>query len=746
MSTAAPTGTVTFLFTDIEGSTKLLEALGETYDRVLEEHRVILTRAAAEHSGHVVGTEGDSFFVVFERATDAVFAALDAQHALSKHPWPEGGEVRVRMGIHTGEARMLAGSYVGIAVHKSQRICSAGHGGQTLVSAITHDLAASALRVGTVEDLGQHRLKDLGQPEHIYQVTPPDAETRFPPLRTLDLLPNNLPSLLTSFVGRLGEIEEVKGLLDSSRLVTVLGPGGSGKTRLALQTAAEVLDSYADGAWLIDLAPTAEGDRVPAAIASTLGFVEASGPAISAAFSQTQAAGTTLDKIVARTQKSKMILILDNCEHLAAACAEVAEVLLSKCQAMSILATSRAPLGVAGEVRWRIPPLSLPAEGPTLGPDELSGYEAVRLFLDRATLNQPQFAMTDENAVAVTGICARLDGMPLAIELAAAWVHALSPQQVLDRLDDQFKLLASATRRGPERQQTIKATVEWSYALLSDPERRLMENLAIFSGGFTLEGAERVCATQGIQAGEVLYLLSSLIDKSLVLRDADTGRYRLLETIKQYGWEKLQGGSDSKSQEGNLEKPVSRASMLKREGEFWSVGSPDAPARLRHSKGLVYLRLLLSTPGREWHVFDLVGQAEGRAGTDGVVWALRSSDSGQVLDSAATAAYRKRLAELESEADEARAMNDPDRAAVAEKETEAIEAELSRAYGLGGRSRRSGGAPQRARMSVGKAVRTALSRIEGHLPDLGGHLKRAVRLGVFCVYDPSPTDVIEWTL
>ncbi|HVE76711.1 MAG TPA: adenylate/guanylate cyclase domain-containing protein [Actinomycetota bacterium] len=733
MTTAPPSGTVTFLFTDIEGSTRLLETLGETYDRVLEEHRAILLSAAADNSGHVVGTEGDSFFMVFERATDAVLTALGAQQTLARHPWPEGGQVKVRMGLHTGETRLLAGSYVGIAVHKCQRISNAGHGGQTLVSSITLDLAAPVLSGVAVSDLGSHRLKDLSAPERIYQISHQGADERFPPLRTLDVLPNNLPSLLTSFVGRTEEIQDLKGLLDGSRLVTILGPGGAGKTRLALQTAAEVLDTYPDGAWMVDLAPATDEDQVAPAIASTLGFVAGSGPA--AAHAPAETAATTLEHIVSRTRNSKMLLILDNCEHLIAASAGVAEELLAMCPQMTILATSRAPLGVTGETRWRIKSLSLPEGGASMAPDEVSTYESIRLFVERAALNQPQFALTPSTAPIVTGICARLDGMPLAIELAAAWVHALSPEQVLERLDDQFKLLASTTRRGPERQQTIRATVEWSYALLTEPERRLLENLSIFAGGFTMEGAERVCATHGVAPGEVLFLLSSLIDKSLVLRDQETGRYGLLETIKQFGFERLEA---EPKQPPPAEQPATDMLFL-REGEFWSVGPVAKPARLKHSKGLEYLRTLLKEPGREFHVLDIVGAGHAEIG-------LRASGALEVSDPKALAAYRARLGELEEEAADARAMNDPERAAVAEKEAKAIEDELAAAYGLAGRSRKSGSASERARMSVGKAVRTSLDRIEEHAPGVGGHLIRAVRLGVFCSYDPSPTDVIRWKL
>ncbi|HLF69392.1 MAG TPA: adenylate/guanylate cyclase domain-containing protein, partial [Actinomycetota bacterium] len=581
-----PVGTVTFLFTDIEGSTRLLRSLGSDYDKLLEDHRRLLFQAAGRQQGYPLGQEGDACFFAFGRATEAVAAALESQLNLTNHPWPPGGEIKVRMGIHAGEVRMTEGRYVGLALHKTARICAAGHGGQILVSAITRDLTDTEGGI-TFADLGDHVLKDLGRPERILQLVHPELESKFPPLRTIDLLPNNLPSSMTSFVGRHDEIAEVTQLLSSSRLVTLLGPGGAGKTRLALQIAADVLDRYNEGAWMIDLASITTGDAIHQTIAAALRVGEAradgQGPV-----QIEEPTGTGAERILSKLRTSQTLLVLDNCEHVITECADFAETLLAQCPNVSILATSRQPLEVPGEARWNVPPLSLPASNMD-DLEAVAAHEAVALFLERARLNQSTFALTTENAGDVVEICRRLDGMPLAIELAAAWVTALSPKQIVERLDDQFKLLATSVRRGPGRQQTLRATIDWSYDMLPQLEQRLLENLTIFTGGFTLEAVEKVCSTEGITPGAVLHLLSQLINKSLVVRETEGDRYQLLETIRKYGAEKLseapQPGVPSASASGQL--------VFLREGDYWSVGAQEAISRIKHSKGLAYLHVLI---------------------------------------------------------------------------------------------------------------------------------------------------------
>jgi predicted ATPase/class 3 adenylate cyclase/Tfp pilus assembly protein PilF len=534
-----PTGTVTFLFTDIEGSTRLLQHLGDDYSAVLAEHHRLLRAAFQQWGGHEIDTAGDSFFVVFPRADDAVRATLAAQQALLTHPWPPGAPVRVRMGLHTGEPTVTSTGYVGMDLHRGARIAAAGHGGQILLSQTTHDLVQDELPEGaSLLDLGSHRLKDLQRPEQLYQLLHPDLLARFPPLKSLDSLPNNLPSQLTTFIGREREMGDVEALLKTTRLLTLTGPGGCGKTRLSLQVAAHVLDDYPDGVWLVELASLADPALVVQEITSALGVREEPGRPLFT---------TLTDYLKSRS----LLLVLDNCEHLATACAQTAAALLRACPNLRILASSRERLDVPGETLWRVPSLSLP--DPRRLPRQrgqlvasLSRYEAVRLFVDRSTSILPSFAVTEQNALAVAQVCRRLDGIPLAIELAAARVKVLSVEQITARLDDRFKLLTGGSRTLLPRQQTLRALIDWSYDLLSEAERLLMRRLTVFAGGWTLEAAEAVCAGEGMEEYEVLDLLSQLVDKSLVLVDDHERepRYQLLETIREYGREHLCGSGE----------------------------------------------------------------------------------------------------------------------------------------------------------------------------------------------------------
>ena len=403
------------------------------------------------------------------------------------------------MGLHTGEAISSTGDYIGLDLHRAARICSVGHGGQILVSEAVKVLIALDPPAGaSLRDLGAHRLKDLKDPEHLFQVVHPDLPADFPSLKSLDARSNNLPIQLTSFIGRVREIAEAKMLIRAARLVTLTGSGGAGKTRLALQVAADVVEDYPDGVWLAELAPLADPALVPKTVASALSVPEQPGREMTE---------TLVDALRSKT----LLLVLDNCEHLLAACADLAAAVLRACPQVRFLATSREGLGVPGETLWRVPSLSLPDARRLPTPEDLVLYEAVRLFVDRATATAPEFEVTSENAPAVAQVCQRLDGIPLAIELAAARVKVLTVEQIATRLDDRFLILTGGSRTLLPRQQTLRATLDWSYDLLSDQEQTLLRRLSVFAGSWTLEAAEAVCAEGGIEASEILNLLTQLV-------------------------------------------------------------------------------------------------------------------------------------------------------------------------------------------------------------------------------------------
>ena len=526
-----PTGTVTFLFTDIEGSTTLLQRLGDRrYAEIVEEHRRLLGGAFAEGHGQVVDTQGDAFLVAFSRARDALAVAVTAQKVLATHPWPDGALLRVRMGLHTGEPISKTDRYIGLDVHRAARIGAAGHGGQVLLSQAVAVLAAQDLPAGvSLRDLGTQRLKDLREPEHLMQAVHPDLPADFPPLRSLDVRPNNLPVQLTSFVGRAWEIAEVKRLLAAARLITLTGSGGAGKTRLALQVAADMVDSYRDGVWLAEFAPIADPALVPKTVASALNVPEQPGREM-------------METLVDALRPKALLLLLDNCEHLLAACRDLAAALLRRCPQLHIMATSREGLGVPGETFWRVPSLSVPEDlGHLPHSEELVLYDAVRLFVDRAVATTPGFTVTRENAPAVARVCHQLDGIPLAIELAAARVKVLAVEQIAARLDDRFRLLTGGSQTVLPRHQTLRAAIDWSYHLLSETEQVLLRRLSVFAGGWILEAAESVCAGGSVETVSILDLLTSLVDKSLVLAETQRGeaRYRLLETVRQYARDRL---------------------------------------------------------------------------------------------------------------------------------------------------------------------------------------------------------------
>ncbi len=558
-----PTGTVTFLFTDIEGSTRLLQQLGDRYASVLADHHRLLRAVFQKFGGHEVDTQGDAFFITFVRARDAVAAAIEAQRVFAKHPWPEGATVRVRMGLHTGEPLSADTGYVGMDLHRAARISHVGHGGQILLSDTTRALVEEDLPVRvTLKDLGNHRLKDLSHPQHLFQVVVPELATDFPPLKSLDVLPNNLPLQLTSFVGRGHEMTEAKRLLTSTRLLTLTGAGGSGKTRLALQVAANLLDHYHDGVRLVELAPLSDSALIPQTVASTLGVHEEPGRPLT-------------DTLADFLRPKSLLLLLDNCEHLLSPCAQLADALLRACPTLRILATSREALGITGETAYRLPSLSLP-DVASVPVKRLAQYEAVRLFIDRAAAALPTFKVTTQNATAVATICQRLDGIPLAVELAAVRVKALSVEHIAERLHDRFKLLTGGSRTAMPRHQTLRAALDWSFALLSEPERAVLRRLSVFAGGFALEAAEAVCPGQDLDATDVLDLLTHLVEKSLVVFQEREGRYRLLETVRQYGRDKLLEAEEA---------PEART----RHRDFFMALAEDAEPHLRGAEAVTWL-------------------------------------------------------------------------------------------------------------------------------------------------------------
>lgn len=555
---ALPTEMVTFLFTDIEGSTRLWEQFPEAMRQSLARHDALLSGAITRWNGVVFNTMGDGFCAAFSEAGNALGAALDIQRALRVEAWGATGPLRVRVALHIGPVEPRDGDYFGPTTNRADRLLDAGYGGQILLSEAMQEQVRAALPPDvTLCDLGEHRLKDLVRHERIFQVLAPDLPAEFPPLRSLDIQPNNLPPQRSSFVDRVSEMAEVRRLLTGSaasgnrqserepvtrlsengrgtRLLTLTGPGGCGKTRLALQAAADLLGAYPDGVWLVEFAEIADPDLVPQAVAQALNVRAEPGRA---------PLGTLTDFLYPK----RLLLLLDTCEHLIAACAALANALLLSCPKLHILATSREALGIAGETAWRVPPLPLLDAQTVPTVENLQTSPAVQLFVERATEVQPDFALTAENAPAVARLCSRLDGLPLALELAAAQLDTLSVEPLAARLDASFSLPADRGVEMPPRQQTLAATLDWSYHLLSEPEQVLLRRLAVFAGSFTLEAVEAICTVETagalclIAVDDALILLLQLVDKSLVgvEEQGSEARYRLLETTRQYCLAKL---------------------------------------------------------------------------------------------------------------------------------------------------------------------------------------------------------------
>ncbi len=531
--TDLPTGTVTFLFTDIEGSTRLLQALGDRYAAVQDEHAAIVRQALAEGDGVEVSTHGDAFFVAFRSPVGAVRAAVAAQQGLASHDWSPSPPVRVRMGLHTGQGTLGGDDYVGIDVHRAARIADAAHGGQVILSDATRALVQHALPAGVLlRELGAHHLRDIAHPERLHQLVIEGLAADFPPPRTLDARPNNLPLQLTSFVGRQEEIAEVRRLLGRTRLLTLTGPGGSGKSRLALRIAAELLTEYRDGCFFVDLAPVTDPALVPSAVAQALGVPEAAGRPI-------------VEAVKDHLRDQELLLVVDNFEQVAEA-SPVIEELLAAAPRLQAMVTSRVVLSLRGEQEYAVPPLELPDPERLPPLPALREVEAVRLFTERALAASPRFALTEQNALAVAEIAARLDGLPLAIELAASRTKVLTPQQLLPRLQRCLFLLTRGSQSLPERQRTLRAAIAWSYDLLDAAERRLFARLSVFTGGWTLESAEAVCDPEGLGL-DTLEGLTSLVDQSLVRRTdpaGDESRFAMLETIREFAQEQLEAAGD----------------------------------------------------------------------------------------------------------------------------------------------------------------------------------------------------------
>src|SRR5918995_1701993 len=527
-----PTGTVTFLFTDVEGSTKLWERHTETMRTALARHDEILRRSIEVHGGHVFKTVGDAFC--------ALESALAAQRAFLSDPWhTEIVALRARMALHTGTAEERGGDYFGPAVNRVARLLSAGHGGQVLLSSSTQELVRDHLPPKThLRDLGERRLKDLSRPERIFQLTAPDLPSEFPPLRTLETHTNNLPLQATPLIGREREVEAVCELLRSSetRLLTLLGPGGTGKTRVGLQVAAELVDDFEDGVFFVPIASITDPTLVAPTIARVLGLSEGG-------------ARRAEELLEGYLRDRQALLLLDNLEQVLEA-APVVDRLLSTAAGLKILATSRTPLGLYGEYEFPIPPLSLP-DPESLPPlEDLTEYEAVRLFVERARAVRPDFSLVEDNAPAVVEICQRLDGLPLAIELAAARIKLLPPQVLLDRLGNRLKILTGGARNLPERQRTLRNAIEWSYGLLDEGEKMLFGRFGVFSSGATLEAMEAVCEAEGDLPTDVFEGASSLLDKSLLRQEEEVGgepRFVMLETIHEFADEKLEGSGDAEA-------------------------------------------------------------------------------------------------------------------------------------------------------------------------------------------------------
>jgi predicted ATPase/class 3 adenylate cyclase len=557
-----PSGTVTFLFTDIEGSTERWERHRESMKTAVRQHEEVIREAVATHDGYVFKTIGDAFCASFFNVADAIAAALDAQRALTKEDWSNVEGLKVRMAIHTGHTEERQGDYFGPTVNRVARLLAIGHGGQILVSGASADLSQGELPPqAALRDLGAHRLKDLTHPEQVYQLVAPDLQPEFPPLRSLEALPHNLPLQITSFVGRELELLTVSETLNKYRLVTLVGAGGVGKTRLALQVGADLLDRYEDGVWLVELAPITDASLVPSSLASI--------------FHVQQVENRTVTEALLHALKPRRTLIIfDNCEHVVEAAARLIDAILRNCPHIRIIATTRQGLGIAGEAVHRVASLAVPVPETQkdLTAEQAMQHGAVALFVERATAATESFRLTDQNASVVARVCQRLDGIALAIELAAPRLKALSVEQLETKLNERFRILTGGSRTALPRQQTMRALVDWSYELLTDDEKTLFRRAAVFGGSWTLDAASAICADEQLEEWTILDLMQSLVDKSMVVAklSGSEQRYRLLESTRQYAQELLE-------KSGELEPMQTRHAawyfqlVTKADSMYWSM-------------------------------------------------------------------------------------------------------------------------------------------------------------------------------
>lgn len=525
--------------TDIEGSTRLWDEHPSEMEHALQRHDEMAAEIIALRDGVLVKRrgEGDSLFAVFDRPSEAAAAALEFQHMLLAEPEDGVTPLRVRTAIHTGEAEHRDGDYFGPSVNRCARLRAIAYGGQILLSRTAFDLAQDNLPPdASVLPLGEVKLRDLDRPEEVFQLLHPRLPADYPRPRSVRANPNNLPAQPSSFVGRGRELATLERMIERDRLVTITGPTGSGKTRLALQAGVDLLDRFREGVWLVELAAVADEARVPQVVAEALGVSIASGE-------------SEMDAICEHLRSRTVLLILDNCEHLLLACAQLIDRVLRACAGVRILATSQFTLGIGGEQGLRILSLSMPEGLIRPSVENLSQFEAVRLFVDRATEARSTFEVTNQNAPAVAEICDRLDGIPLAIELAAARINVLTAEQIAERLDDRFRLLTGGSRTAMPRHQTLQAAVDWTYDLLSEDERTLFQRLSVFRGGWTLDAAQEVCICEHVDGYLVLDLMGQLADKSLVHVQETGGvaRYYLLETLRYYAWTRMEesGGVDA---------------------------------------------------------------------------------------------------------------------------------------------------------------------------------------------------------
>lgn len=525
----APTGYVTFLFTDIEGSTKLAQNYASEYNDLLSKHNTILQETFELNSGYVFKKIGDAFCAAFPNAESAAKAAIDTQLKLASE-FSGDIELKVRMGIHSGEAEFVDDDYIGyVSLSRVNRIMSAAQGGQILISQIVQDSLKDNHTLNlSFKDFGKRRLKDIIIPEHIYQIISEGLLTDFAPLKSLDARQNNLPSSLSKFVGRRKEIEEIKKIFSNLRLITLTGMGGTGKTRLAIQLVSEMIDEFENGVWIIEFSPITDPDLIVKEISKILNLKE-------------EPERDDLEVLKEYIKDKNILLIFDNCEHLLERCAVITETLLAFCPKLKIISTSREPFNIQGEIIYKIPPLSMPEKIRNKSFEELSDYESVKLFLERANSVNANFLLTHDNIYDVAELCKKLDGIPLAIELAAKRINVLPVDKILARLDDRFKLLTGGSSTALPRQKTLKALIDWSYDLLNPNEQLLLQRLSVFMGGWNLEASEEICSDENIDQYEVLDLVNSLHDKSLItFNEFDgVGRYGMLESIKFYAQEKL---------------------------------------------------------------------------------------------------------------------------------------------------------------------------------------------------------------